>query len=148
MVIEAMLQSPHFLFRLEKRDRSEVEAVCDREPAFVCAVGHACPTRNCCCCRDGATLNRQGVERQRAACWTIRARKEAMNEFVEPVAPFRPYSDRQEGSPHVSAVHARDCRGDDRRDAHLSSGPRLERSQFMDLFTADYGFVNGDLAAI
>ena len=48
----------------------------------------------------------------------------------------------------VPGVHARSVGGDDRGDPPVSLRPGVERPHFMDLFTADYGFVNGELAAI
>ena len=74
MVIEAMLQSPHFLFRIERGADSPDAQYRDRQPALVFPLGHDARATNCCTPPGRESWRRRSRSKpRRGGCSTIRA---------------------------------------------------------------------------
>ena len=74
--------------------------------------------------------------------------QQALDEFAAEWLRFDLRAERRQGPHAVPAVHAGTGRRHDGGDPPADRRPGLERRNFMDLFTADYTFVNSDLASL
>ena len=148
LVVEAMLQSPNFLFRLDDTSNPVVEAVRHGQPTLVRSVGqHAgcgtderrSPRRAC---------DASGFEKMARRMLLDPRAHQALDEYVSQWLRFdriltssrdrRRYPKFSRETAVAMTEEARQFVGD------LVWNDR----NFMDAFTANYGFVNADLAAI
>jgi len=133
-VIEAMLQSSNFLFRIDENRRSEIEAVRRGEPAFLLNVDHHAGrgvTRGAARAKLGTPA---AIEKAARRMLDKPRAKEALDEFVGQWLRFdrllTASKDRRKfrGSP-------RDSRCDDGRGSHICRDLVWNERNFMDLFT-------------
>ena len=130
LVVEAMLQSPNFLFRLEDTANPKWRpyaaasrlsyALWDSMPddALLAAAAR------------GELDTPDGVEKVARRMLDDPKARQALDEFVVAVAPLRPRPDRHQGAPRVPAVHSGYGHRDDPGSAPLRLRPGLERPQF------------------
>ena len=129
VVVEAMLQSPNFLFHVEAGPDGTVRGLRRRQPAVVSAVEHdagRCAVRGR---REGRAEHGGRPRARRAAHARERAEgPRRARSVLRRVAALRSRRQCREGEP-VSGVHARAGAGDGGGDAHAAASSGLERSQ-------------------
>ncbi len=148
MVIEAMLQSPHFLFRVERGADGPDAPVRARQPPLVFPLGHDARRRAAAHRRGGGAGDGGAGRNHGAAHARGSPRPGAMDEFLAQWMRFdrvlEATRDRRrfrEFNAEVAAAMVEETR---RLFNHLVWDDR----NFMEFFTADYTFVNPDLARL
>ena len=147
MVVEAMLQSPHFLFRVERG--GEQRAVRSRQPAVVFPVGHDARATSCCAAAaKGELATREQIEATARRMLDDPRAKASLDEFLAQWMRFdrvlgatRDRRRFREFNAEVAAAMVEETR---RLFNHLVWNDQ----NFMEFFTANYTFVSSDLARL
>ena len=141
MVVEAMLQSPHFLFRVEAdRDgRMRKFEIASRLSYF---LWDTMPGDDLFARREAGELATPSRSRsRRGACSTTPAPRQSMDEFLAQWMRFDRVLEASRDRRRFPEFNAEIAAPWSRRRGALQS-PGLGRRNFMEFFTADYTFVN------
>ena len=153
LVLEAMLQSPHFLYRTELGDRARAAsawATTRSPPSCPTPSPAPCPTMPCSTAAAGGALAqpRTGGRRRPSGCWA-RAARPGVTFHEELFAPARAGRRDREGPAALPGVQAGLARLHRRRRARCSwarSSPAAGASA--ELLTAPFTFVDATLAPL
>jgi len=148
VVIEAMLQSPKFLFHLERGPQGEWQQY-ERASRLAYFLWDSMPDAELFrSAAAGQLATQEGVDRQVRRMLSDARAREALDEFVSQWLRFdlllNGVKDRQLFPEFTSELAAAMTEETRRLVAHLVWG----NGDFMDLFRADYAFINSDLAAL
>ena len=149
LVVEAMLQSSSFLFRLDETSDSKWKPYVTASRPVLCDLGqHA----GCGVVRSGCAGRtrhcRKASKRPRGACSIIPRAKESLNEFVSQWMRFDRILTASKDKRNFPQF-TRETAVAMTQEAQAFVGDLVWNDRnFMELFTADYGFANGDLAGI
>ena len=141
LVVEAMLQSPHFLFRLEETNNPRWKPYARRAASRM-----RCGTRmpDDALLASAAQRRARHARRRREGCAaharSIPKAKQALDEFVSPVDALRSRPDRQQGRRRFPQFTRETAVAMTEEARPLHRRPGVERRNFMKLFTADYGY--------
>ena len=142
-----MLQSPNFLFRVENPDRTPRGRRYEAASRLSYFLWDTMPDAALFRRRQRRTEHPRASRRQPAACWPIRARTargRVRSEWLRFDRVLTAVKDRR-AFPQFTPELAHAMTEETRR---LIADPVWNDRNFIDIFTADYAFVNADLARV
>ena len=129
MVVEAMLQSPHFLFRVE-RGRADPTRNTKSPAGSRTSSGTRCPSDELLRAAGEGRTGDGGADRSHGAADARRSARQSCDGGVPgAVAAVRPRAGGHARSPAVPRIQRRSRRGDGRGDAAALQSPGLGRSE-------------------
>jgi hypothetical protein len=148
LVVEAMLQSTNFLFRLEETSDPKWKPYATASRLSYAIWDSAPDSQLFEAAARGELATQQGVEKAARRLLDHTRAREALNEFVSQWMRFDRILTASKDRRRYPQF-TRDTAFSMTQEARLFIGDLVWNDRnFMDLFTADYGFMNGDLAGI
>lgn len=148
IVVEAMLQSPHFLFRLEETENSDWKPYA-RAARLSYALWDTMPDAALFeAARRGDLSTQAGLEKEIRRLLAAPEARDALDEFVSQWMKFDRVITLQKDRRQFPQFTRETAVAMTQEAQIFISDLVWNDRNFMDLFTADYSFVNTDLAAI